>query len=176
MFDGSTWGLLRIHDDGDGGGDGGGDDDGDVLAEGVSSHFVCTATHRRTDKSNEQTCRKLYMRYAQTITMQKFVICYIPASPSKIPGNMIYVHRWIEREMSESKREAGEKCSMKIFNERYRNYKPVEINPRTSYIYLKKKNDKNLLGNIVENLVGQSLMYYTCHWIVINVEFNCISI
>jgi len=57
VFDGSAWDLPRIHD-GDGGGDDGGDDDGDVLAEGVSSHFVCTATHRRTDKSNEQTCCK----------------------------------------------------------------------------------------------------------------------
>lgn len=45
VLDENAWGLLRIHDDD--GDDGGGDDDDDVLAEGVSSHFVCTATHRR---------------------------------------------------------------------------------------------------------------------------------
>jgi len=44
--------LLKIHDDGDDGG-GGDDDEGDVLAEGVSSHFVCTATRCRTNKSDE---------------------------------------------------------------------------------------------------------------------------
>lgn len=51
VFDESAWDSPRIHDDGDDGdGDGGGDDDGDVLAEGVSSHFACTAIHRRTGK------------------------------------------------------------------------------------------------------------------------------
>lgn len=55
VLDESAWGLLKIHDDG---GDGGGGDDDDVLAEDVSSHFVCTATHRRTDKSDEYTCCK----------------------------------------------------------------------------------------------------------------------
>lgn len=59
MFDESTWDLLRIHDDGDDGGD----DDEDVLAEGVSSHFVCTATRCRTNKSDEQTCKTNDMRW-----------------------------------------------------------------------------------------------------------------
>jgi len=61
-LDESTWGLLRIHDYDGGGDDGGGDDDGDVLAEGVSSHFVCTATRRRTDKSDKETCKMYDMR------------------------------------------------------------------------------------------------------------------
>lgn len=72
VLDENAWGLLRIHDDD--GDDGGGDDDDDVLAEGVSSHFVCTATHRRTDKSDEYTCCKSHdiTLTCKTTAIQKF--------------------------------------------------------------------------------------------------------